>query len=238
MNIKNITSLVQTWINKKELSIKSTYIEYFETRNYIKPYEIKNELNISIFWGALLKILADLKDRGFKNDFLKKIVTSYYKDAICIESIELSELISIYNFPLCLPILYVLCWEKIFLIIDGEWEFIFKTEEELIIDISYWNDKGGSNLDWNILFNLQSILKKIWIDTGHPSKWTIQKLKKQIQSNMENLWWYEISYYTNPNQLWATIYDTASIPNRTTILKSNNKWAITHIKISTKIDLK
>ncbi|MBP7806429.1 hypothetical protein KA057_01980 [Candidatus Gracilibacteria bacterium] len=242
MNITNIVALIESGLDVEGLPIPKKNLKSFIEKGYIHPSECNEAGQISIFGAILLLIFDELIRLRYSQTIIKELYSEYYPEIPYTQKFKFKEGFEVYNFPLVVPVLLTLIGEKHYIIISGDGELTFESEEDLVARISF-SDATGDSVHGRILLDIEVFLKRLGIDPTHHSKGTLKKLGTILENNRipflkGGSYYYEREYYDNPNKLQGTIGNIAQVPNRTTILKSNNKGSITHISISTKIELK
>lgn len=241
MNINNIISLIESGKPIRELQISKKRLEAFIDKWYVHSAEQKTDWYIGIFGAILLSIFDELSDLGYSHKILQAIYKEYYSASLHVQTIKFNEWFEVYNFPLVVPVLLTLSGSKHYLMISGEWELSFESEEDLVARISF-SEATGDNIHGRILFDIEVFLSRLNIKPERHSKWTLKKLWKILADNRVSFlkwgkYFYEREYFDKPSLLEDKIGNVARVPNRTTILKSNDKGSITHISISTMVEL-
>lgn len=241
MNINNIIELIEIGIPISQISISQSRIQSLLDDWFLHSTESKTKGNISIFGSVLLIIFDDLKRFWYTKRVLRWIYKEYYSNSLYRKKVFLKEWVGVFDFPLLSPILLTMQGQKHYITIKWDWELSYETEETMVALIAY-SEATGESMHGRIFFDVQEILSRIGIMPAEYSEKTFRKLAKALWEHKNVRWvrgkyFYERENYTNLNMLEDSIGNIARVPNRTVVLKSNDKGSVTHISVITRKEL-
>ncbi len=241
MNINNSIELIETGIPISRIPISQSRIRTLIDDWLLHSTESKLNGIISIFGAVFLMILDDLRKFWFSKKLFRGMYKKYYENSMFIPKVYFKEWFGVYDFPLVAPVLLTMQWQKHYVTITGDWFISYETEESMVALIAY-SEATGESMHGRLFFDVQELLNRIGITPAKYSEKTFKKLAKAFWEHKTIRWvrgkyHYQKENYTNPNMLGDSIGNIARVPNRTVILKSNDKWSVTHISVITRKEL-
>ena len=210
-------------------------------RGYIHSTENMGDDRVGIIWALLILIFDRIASFWLSHTFLKKAYKNYYRESIHTKKVIFKEGFELYAFPLMVPVLLSLIGQRHYVYVSSDGEFSYASENDMLAMITQ-QEATGEAFDGTFVFDIAKILGDVGIKITWYSAPSHRRIAKVFAENrvghiFGGSYTLKQDYFTNLNQLWDTISNIARVPNRTVMLRSNDKGSVTHITITTKEEL-